>query len=129
MVNNLRRLGGAEKADKGAVSEETRADDEAVLNLWTFLLFFRQVIPLNTLFKPVQLDTLLGGNKIREALAHARQSAEVANICHGDLAENMDEDLVREIGKRTGRLRHALDNRRCGFNLQAGEAGDKFAYR
>jgi hypothetical protein len=43
--------------------------------------------------------------------------------------ENVNEDLIGEIGKGTWRLWHAFDRRRSCFNLQAGETGEEFAYR
>lgn len=61
---------------------------------------------------------LLGGDKKGEMLAHETQAGEVSDVCDGNVLEDVDKQLVWQVGDWAWGWRGVLNLRGRWFNLE-----------
>jgi hypothetical protein len=102
----VERSGEREGIGQAALLDLSHADEETVL-ICLFLGFelfpFDSLLPVARHGGEAKLgsktdappDALLSGDKIGESLAHETEAGKISHIGHGDVTENVHEQLIR----------------------------------
>lgn len=63
-------------------------------------------------------DALLSGDKVSESLTHETEAGKVSHVGHGDVTENVHEQLIRQVGDWAWRWWGVFNDGRRTLNLQ-----------
>lgn len=128
--------GVREGIGQAALLNLSHADEETILICFFLgleLLPFNSLLPVARHGGEAKLgpkadappDALLSGDKVGESLAHKTEAGKVSHIGHGDVTENVHEQLIWQVGDWAWRWWGVFNDGRRPLNLQPRKAGDE----